>query len=229
MKKVIITGAAGSLGKAAAKVFLDAGYSVIATVSSARSKEDIVFHSNMEVYQVDLSDEAGAAKFIESVIKKDKKIDAALLLVGGFAMGHIAATSGADLRKMFTLNFETAYYVVRPLFNHMMEMREGRIVLVGSRPALNAKDGKAMVAYALSKSLLFNLAACLNEEAKGSGVVTNVIVPSTLNTESNRSAMPDKDPSKWVTPKEVAEIMKFVCSDTAGVLRETVLKIYNNS
>jgi NAD(P)-dependent dehydrogenase (short-subunit alcohol dehydrogenase family) len=229
MKKVIITGAGGSLGIAAMKVFLEAGYKVIATVTNVRSKSILPHHANIEEYEVDLSDEAGSSEFIRSVVAKYKKIDAALLLVGGFVMGDIAATSGADLRKMFTLNFETAYYSIRPLFRHMKEMGEGRIVLVGSRHAISPKDGKAMIAYALSKSLLFSLAACLNEEAKGSNVVTTVIVPSTLDTQVNRDSMPGKDPSKWVKPQEVAEIMKFVCSGTSEVLRETILKVYNNS
>jgi NAD(P)-dependent dehydrogenase (short-subunit alcohol dehydrogenase family) len=229
MENIIITGAGGSLGTAASRVFLEAGYQIIATVSTALSTIGLPAHAHIDPYVVDLSDEEASAKFIVSIIKKYKKIDAALLLVGGFATGDIASTSGVDLRKMLTLNFETAYYTARPLFRHMLETGSGRIVLVGARPALHPDYGKSMVAYALSKSLLFNLAACLNEEAKGIDVVTTVIVPSTLDTTVNRKAMPNIDPANWVKPEDVAEIMKFVCGGTAAALRETVLKVYNNS
>jgi len=229
MKTVIITGANGGLGSAVTQTFLEEGYTVIATVSSEESKSKIPAHPMLEVCIVDLTNEDETTLFVESAIKKHQKIDAALLLVGGFAMGNIAATSGADLKKMYSLNFETAYFIARPLFQHMKETGKGRIVFIGSRPALKAADGKSMIAYALSKSLLFNLSSYLNEETKGTDVVTTVIVPSTIDTPANRSAMPKSDPSHWVKPQQLADIMKFICGDTADVLRETVLKVYNNS
>ncbi len=229
MKTVIITGADGNLGIAVTKTFLDEGYSVIATVIHDAAKGNFISHPQLEVQVVNLTNESETTTFVESAIEKYKKIDAALLLVGGFAMGDIAATSGDDLKKMYSLNFETAYHVTRPLFKHMKAIGKGRIVFVGSRPALNATDGKSMIAYALSKSLLFNLAGYMNEETKGTNVVTTVVAPSTLDTPVNREAMPSADPSKWVKPQQIADIMKFICSDTADVLRETVLKVYNNA
>jgi NAD(P)-dependent dehydrogenase (short-subunit alcohol dehydrogenase family) len=229
MKTVVITGADGNLGTAVTKTFLDEGYSVIATVIHDTAKSNFLSHPQLEVQVVNLTNESETATFVESTIEKYKKIDAALLLVGGFAMGDVAATSGDDLKKMYSLNFETAYYVTRPLFKHMKSIGKGRIVFVGSRPALNATDGKSMIAYALSKSLLFNLAGYMNEETKGTNVVTTVVAPSTLDTPVNREAMPSADPSKWVKPQQIADIMRFICSDTADVLRETVLKVYNNA
>jgi NAD(P)-dependent dehydrogenase (short-subunit alcohol dehydrogenase family) len=144
-------------------------------------------------------------------------------------MGSMEATSGDDLKKMYALNFETAYYAARPLFKHMKEFGKGRIVFVGTRPALNPADGKSMVAYALSKSLLFNLANYMNEETKGTNVVTTVVVPGIIDTPINRKVIPGADQSRWVKPQQIADIMKFICSDTADILRETVLKVYDNS
>jgi len=229
MKTVIITGADGNLGTAVTKTFLDEGYTVIATVINETAKNNINPHPQLEVNVIDLTNEADTSSFIKSVIEKHKRIDAALLLVGGFAMGDIASTSGSDLKKMFMLNFETAYYAVRPVIQHMKENKKGRVVFVGARPALNPSDGKSMIAYALSKSLLFNLASYLNEDTKGTDVVTTVVVPSTLDTPINRKSMPEKNPSDWVQPKQLADVLKFICSDSADVLRETVLKVYNNS
>jgi len=229
MKTIIITGANGNLGTAVTKTFLDEGYTVIATMANTASIGSIPTHPLLEVSALDLTNEDETTSFIASAIEKYKKIDAALLLVGGFAMGNMENTSGSDLRKMFTLNFETAYFTARPLFKHMKETGKGRIVFIGSRPALKASDGKSMIAYALSKSLLFNLANCMNEETKKTDVVTTVVVPSTIDTPLNRTEMPKADPSGWVKPQQLADIMKFICSDSADVLRETVLKVYNNS
>ncbi len=226
---IIITGASGGLGTAVTRFFLDHGYKVIATASGPSSKKDIAPHNNLQVEAVDLSDEQATDAFIRSAITQHQRIDAALLLAGGFAMGNIDSTAGEDLAKQLAINFHTAYYTVRPLFRHMADNKSGRIIFIGARPALLAAQGKNMLAYALSKSLLFRLAECLNEEGKGKNVTATVIVPSTIDTPGNRKSMPDADPGNWVRPEQLAEIMEFIVSDKSAPLRETVLKVYNNA
>lgn len=229
MKTVIITGANGNLGNAVVKVFLQKGYKVIATVSREESRKELPAHDHLFVEAVDLTNEEKTEAFVQNAIAHHQKIDAALLLVGGFAMGKISDTKGEDLKKQIALNFETAYYVSRPLLRHMEEQQFGRLVFIGSRPALKPADGKNMVAYALSKSLLFQLAEFINSEVKGKNIVATVAVPSTLDTEINRKSMPHADFADWVKPEAMAEILEFICSDAASPLRETVLKVYNNA
>lgn len=229
MKTVIITGANGNLGSAVTHHFLDKGYKVVATIIAESMRDEMPVHTNLEVQVVDLGNEASTASFISNVITKYKTVDAALMLVGGFAMGNVAATTGADIQKQFALNFETAYHVARPLFQHMMETGNGRLVFIGARPALEPAQGMNLVAYGLSKSLLFKLAEYLNAEAKGKNVVATVVAPSTLDTPLNRKSMPDTNPDIWVKPSALAEVLEFVVSDNSSVLRETVLKVYNNA
>jgi NAD(P)-dependent dehydrogenase (short-subunit alcohol dehydrogenase family) len=228
-KTVIITGANGNLGLAVTKEFLDKGYKIIATVINEAAKKELPQHINLEVQVVNLANEAETASFVEIAIDKYKTIDAALMLVGGFAIGNIAATSGADLEKQFSLNFETAYYITRPLFQHMLHNENGRLIFIGARPAIDAASGKNLLAYALGKSLLFKLAEYLNEEAKGKNVVATVVVPSTLDTAPNRKSMPEINPENWVKPGKFAEVLEFVTSEKGSSLRETVLKVYNNA
>jgi NAD(P)-dependent dehydrogenase (short-subunit alcohol dehydrogenase family) len=229
MKTVIITGANGNLGTAVTKEFIDKGYRVIATIGNEGSKTDFVTHPNLEVSVVNLTDEKQTTDFIEKMIHKYAVIDAALLLVGGFAMGSIENTTGDDLHKQIALNFETAFYVTKPLFGHMLTNKKGNIVFIGARPALNPAQGKDLIAYALSKSLLFKLAEYLNEAARGKSVSVSVVAPSTLDTPLNRKSMPDVNPNIWVKPSEIAETLEFLVSDKSSALRETVLKIYNNA
>ncbi|HEX3768125.1 MAG TPA: SDR family NAD(P)-dependent oxidoreductase [Puia sp.] len=229
MKTVIITGANGNLGTAVTREFIDKGYHVIATIGNEVSKTDFVTHPNLEVSVVNLTDEKQTTDFIEKMIHKYAVIDAALLLVGGFAMGSIENTTGDDLHKQIALNFETAFYVTKPLFGHMMTNKKGNIVFIGARPALNPAQGKDLIAYALSKSLLFKLAEYLNEAARGKSVSVSVVAPSTLDTPLNRKSMPDVNPNIWVKPSEIAETLEFLVSDKSSALRETVLKIYNNA
>ena len=229
MKTVIITGANGNLGSAVTKTFIEKGYRVVATVMAEAMMADLPLHQHLEVQVVNLADEAATAAFIQSVITKYTTVDAALMLVGGFAMGNITATATADIQQQIALNFETTYHVARPLFRHMMETGNGRLVFIGARPALEASHGKNLVAYGLSKSLLFKLAEYLNEEAQGKNITATVVAPSTLDTALNRKNMPDVDPSVWVRPANLAEILEFVVSEKAATLRESVLKVYNNA
>lgn len=229
MKTVVITGANGNLGTVVTKTFLDRGYKVIATVAAENMRADLSAHQNLEVHVVNLMNEEESNLFVQSAIKNHHQIDAGLLLVGGFAMGDIHKTAIGDIQGQIALNFNTAYHVARPLFTHMMEQGNGRIVFIGSRPALVASAGKSMIAYGLSKSLLFKLAEFMNAEAKGKNVVTTVVAPSTLDTDANRKSMPDADPNNWVKPPALADILEFIVSEKSAVLRETVLKVYNNA
>jgi NAD(P)-dependent dehydrogenase (short-subunit alcohol dehydrogenase family) len=228
-KTVLITGGNGNLGLAVTQKFLDSGYNVVVTVINEAAKKDLPVHKNLRADVVNLTNEGETASFIASIIDKYKKIDAALMLVGGFAAGNISSTVGADIEKQFALNFNTAYFTTRALFDHMISNGSGRLVYIGSRPALDPKIGKDLLAYALSKSLLFKLADFLNEEAKGKNVTATVVVPSTIDTPLNRKSIPDADPGNWVTPGQIADVLELVTSEKGSALRETVLKVYNNS
>ena len=90
-------------------------------------------------------------------------------------------------------------------------------------------NSKGMVAYGLAKSLIFRLAELMNDEAKGHNVVISVIVPSTIDTPQNRSSMPDADFNKWVKAEAIADTIYFYCTPQGSILREPVIKVYNNA
>lgn len=229
MKTAIVTGASGNMGQAVVKKFLAGGYRVIGTIVPNDPVQVNIENANFEKVTVDLMNEEDAGKFVTTIISKYDSIDTVVSTVGGFAVGKISDTKTSDIGKQYKLNFETAYNIARPAFIHMMEKKTGRIFLVGSRPGINAANSKEMVAYGLAKSLIFRLAELMNDEAKGINVVTSVIVPSTIDTPPNRHSMPHADFEAWVKPEAIADIIYFYCSDAAGVLREPVIKVYNNS
>ncbi|MEP7375243.1 MAG: SDR family NAD(P)-dependent oxidoreductase [Chitinophagaceae bacterium] len=228
-KIAVVTGATGNLGQEVIKKFIAEGYKVIGTVIPNDPTPMDFPADSFEKVVVDLMNEESSASFIQSVIEKYKSIDAAILTVGGFAMGKVTDTKAADIYKQYKLNFETAYHVARPVFIQMMTQTSGRIFLVGSKPGLDAKNGKGMVAYGLAKSLIFRLAELMNDEAKGHNIVTSVIVPSTIDTPQNRKSMPDANFSNWVKAEEIADTIYYYSSDTAKSLREPLIKVYGNS
>ena len=229
MKSIIITGANGNLGVATVKRFLDEGYRVIAVDGKNDHLDFALTNPHFEFEPVNLTEESESAAFVSRSIQKHDRIDSALMLVGGFSAGNIGATSGTELKNQFRLNFETAYYLSRPLLDHMKKNGYGRLIFIGSRPALNPSQGYGLIAYALAKSLLFRLAEFINEENKGSAITATVVVPSTIDTPLNRKNMPSADPSAWVRPEKLADVLAFLVSSQADPLRETVLKVYNNS
>jgi NAD(P)-dependent dehydrogenase (short-subunit alcohol dehydrogenase family) len=228
----IVTGAAGNLGQAVVNNFLKNGLSVAATVLPQEHERVKAFENNpaFRKFELDVTQEEATQEFVKQVVGQQGFVEVAALLVGGFAMGNLQGTDGGQLRKMFSLNFESAFYLAREVFAQMATQNiGGHIFLVGARPALLPEVGKEMMAYALSKSLIFEFAKMLNAEGKKKNIVTSVIVPSTLDTPQNRSAMPDADFASWVKPEEVAEIMYFTLSEKAKVLREPIIKVYGNS
>lgn len=229
MKTVIVTGASGNLGQAVIKQFLKQEFKVIGTIVPNDPVQINISDSNFETATVDLMNEDDAGKFVQQLIEKYKVIDAAVLTVGGFAMGTIAETKMADVLKQYKLNFQTAYHIARPVFIQMMKQNSGRIFLTGARTGIDMRNSKGMIAYGLSKSLIFRLAELMNDEAKGHNVVTSVIAPSTIDTPQNRQSTPNADPAKWVKPEQIAEVIYFHCTEGASALREPVLKVYNNA
>jgi NAD(P)-dependent dehydrogenase (short-subunit alcohol dehydrogenase family) len=228
-KTAIVTGASGNLGQAVIKKFIDEGYFVVGTIVPNDPVQIDFPADKFKKIVVDLMNEDDAQKFIDGVIAKHGSIDAAVLTVGGFAMGKIADTKTADIMKQYKLNFETAYNIARPTFIQMIQQNSGRIFIIGSKPGLDARNGKGMVAYGLAKSLIFRLADLMNDEAKGKNVVTSVVVPSTIDTPQNRKAMPEANFDNWVKPEAIADVIYWYCTDEASVVREPVIKVYNHA
>ncbi|HEY0433405.1 MAG TPA: SDR family NAD(P)-dependent oxidoreductase [Chitinophagaceae bacterium] len=229
MQTVLVTGSSGNLGHAVVKKFIDGGWTVAGSLLLQEQTPSTLNHANFKPFNADLSDEAAASSMVASVIEACGSIDAAVLTVGGFAMGSIAETDMTAMLGQYKLNFQTTYQVARPVFVQMMKQGHGRLFMTGARTGINMNSSKGMTAYGLSKSLIFRLAELMNAEAKGHDVVTSVIAPSIIDTPPNRRSMPDADFDNWVRPEDIANTVWFYCSKDAAAIREPVLKIYNNS
>lgn len=229
MSTIILTGANGGLGLAVTSRMLDDGHRVLAAAGPAGAGE-LPGHHLLETFSPDLLDDEATGQFVQAAASKYPDLRAAVLLVGGFAMGKLADTNTEMLDRMIRLNFHTAFHVVRHLLPHFLARPEGgQFILVGSRPGLDAAAGRDFFAYSLSKSMIFKLAEFINAEGKGNNVSATVIVPSTIDTPANRAAMPDADFSSWVPAENIADVISFVLSDTGRMIKETIVKIYNRS
>jgi NAD(P)-dependent dehydrogenase (short-subunit alcohol dehydrogenase family) len=94
----------------------------------------------------------------------------------------------------------------------MVQNGFGRLVFMGARTALKPELGKGALAYALTKSMLFNLADLLNASAKGKNVLASVVAPGTIDTALNHQSMPNADASGWIEPAQLADVLELICS-----------------
>lgn len=231
MKTAIITGGAGNLGRAVVKKFLDSGYRVAVTLEPNIPVDEQFRNQNpnLDCYEFDVTDEEKSASFVKQFAEKCGRLDAAVMLVGGFALGTIADINQASFEKMLRLNFYSALAIAKPAFEVMKMQKGGRLVFIGARAGLDLKNGGYAVEYGLAKSLLFRLSELFNAEGNAEGVVSSVVVPSVIDTPPNRVSMPNANFDDWVKPEVIAESVAFLCSDAGGALRETILKVYHKA
>lgn len=229
MKNVIITGAAGNLGKIICRQFINDGYRVIAILGLQDKFEATFDADQMDIHKVDLSSEVEVQQLCDELCNLYNNIEIAVFLAGGFASGNVSDSGKEQLDIMYKLNFETAYFFSRQLFLHMQKQGRGRLFFIGARPALDASAAVSMLPYALSKSLILKLSEIYNAAGRKNGIVSHVIIPSTIDTPANRKSMPDSDYSKWVAPEKIAKTILFACSDDGSALRHGVFKLYGDS
>lgn len=220
-RNIIITGAAGGLGRAVVDKFKREGYHVIALL---RPDHDEPVEEADDNYEVDVTDEAAVLEFVREFQMQYNDLDALAMLVGGFSMGNMEDTSEKDIQTMFHLNFFSAYHLVRGFLPILKKQQKGTFLFVGARPAMELDSAMGTIAYSLSKKLVLTLAEILAQEVKDTQIRSHVFVPSVIDTEANRESMPEADFSQWVSPKEIAEAMHYAVNNSA--LRNMTFKLY---
>ncbi|MFN4313586.1 MAG: SDR family NAD(P)-dependent oxidoreductase [Chitinophagaceae bacterium] len=225
---ILITGINGQLGQVLAQHFLSIGYLVLGTCRPG-TRTETKLSSSVTLFEVDLTHEVDCQHVFGDILQQFPNIDALVAAAGGFTVGKISSFRMADWHRMVAMNFETALNAALPVFKHMLHKKSGRIFLFGAQAGLHTEKASGAVAYGWSKSLIFHLAAQLNLDAADCNVVTSVVVPSTIDTATNRQAMPTANFEKWVSPQAIAEAIAFYCSDAASQIREPVIKVYNQS
>jgi NAD(P)-dependent dehydrogenase (short-subunit alcohol dehydrogenase family) len=73
---------------------------------------------------------------------------------------------------------------------------------------------------------VITLTKVIAAEVKGTGVTANVILPSIIDTLANRASMPKADPQRWVSPEQIAAMMRFLCSDAGASINGASIPMY---
>ena len=212
-KKVLVTGAAGTVGNVVARRFHEAG----ATVTGV----DVVAHdAPWKTVLADLIDPNGAAE----AVAKAGAVDILANIAGGFTMGEdVAETSDDTWNFMLNLNARTVLNMCRAATPGMVARGGGKIVNIGARGAL--RGAAKMGAYIASKSVVIRLTETLADELKHEGVNVNCILPSIIDTPPNRAAMPDANFAEWVPPEHIADVVLFLASAAADSIHGAAIPV----
>jgi len=232
-KLVLVAGGTGGLGRAVSLEFLKEGTRVVVTY---RKQEELDALKNLaggngfrlEGHGVDVTDEAEVGKFIEGIVKQHGRLDAMVNTVGGYAGGvKLWELDTKVFDQMLALNLRSGYALSRAAVRVMLKQGSGAIVNVASKAAID--HGAGVGAYAASKAAAVALMDSLAEDLKGTGIRVNSVLPSIIDTEANRKAMPNADFTKWPKPEDIARVIVFLCSDSAKVIDGAAVPVFGNS
>ena len=219
-KVIVITGALGALGQVVTDAALARGARV-ACVDHAPTQVPAT-RDRLELGGVDLTDAAPAKKAIDAAAAHFGRLDALINIAGGFAFETIAEGDPATWQRMYAMNLLTALNASQAAIPYLAKSGTGRIINVGAMGAQQA--GAGMGAYAASKAGVHRLTEALAAEWKGK-ITVNAVLPSTIDTAANRASMPKADFTKWVSPKELADVMLFLASDAASAVTGALLPV----
>jgi NAD(P)-dependent dehydrogenase (short-subunit alcohol dehydrogenase family) len=231
-KVVIVAGGTGGLGNAVSHAFLDEGAKVVVTYRkedefAALKQAAGVKVASLEGAKVDVTDEGATSEFVGGILSRHGRVDVLVNTVGGYAGGvKLWELETKVFDAMLSLNLRSGYALARAVLPSMLKEKHGAIVNVAAKAAFD--HGAGASAYAASKAAAVAMMDSLAGDLKGTGVRVNSILPSIIDTEANRKAMPDADFAVWPKPEEIARVILFLCSDEASVVHGAAVPVYGN-
>jgi NAD(P)-dependent dehydrogenase (short-subunit alcohol dehydrogenase family) len=220
---ILVTGGAAGAGRGVVEALIDAGATVVATVHRRPPQ----LPEGVELEIADLLDVAAVEPLVARVTERHGRIDGLVCLVGGFKGGAFIQSERQTWQELIDLNLHSAVGITRAALPGMIARGYGRIVTIGSRPAVDPAPNSS--AYAAAKAAVIAMTRGLARELRGSGVTANCVLPSTIDTPQNRELLPRADPSKWVTPRQLGQVVAFLCSEPAGAIRGAAIPVYGDT
>lgn len=223
---VMITGAAGTLGRAVAQAFAGRGARLV-LVDAQPAALERHFGGDTDrrlLVGVDLLDRARAAAALTAAAARLGGADVLCNLAGGFRMGSaVHETPDADWEAMFDVNVRTLLHATHAVVPQMIARGRGAIVNVA---AFAARRGAArMGAYVASKSAVIRITETLSAELREQGINVNCVLPTIIDTPANRASIPGADPARWVAPADLAGVIAFLASDAARAVHGAALPV----
>ncbi len=233
-KVVLVTGGTGGLGREVTMAFLEAGAKVVVTYVMADEFAGVVSAAQRigaeppAGVNVDVTNAQAVDKFIADAVEQHGRLDILVNTVGGYAGGtKLWETDPRTYDKMLQLNLKAGFVLARAIVPQMIKQNRGWIVNIASKAAFDHAAGGAL--YAASKAAALAMMDSLAADVMPYNINVNSVLPSIIDTPTNRKAMPDADFAKWPKPNEIARVILFLCSDDARVIHGAAIPVYGKS
>jgi NAD(P)-dependent dehydrogenase (short-subunit alcohol dehydrogenase family) len=213
--------------------FADRNFRIAATYLVPDEAESLeselhVADDGLLLRRVDCTDAAAVGTFVGEVADRFGPFNVLAALVGGWSGGRdVQETDDIRFDRMIDLNLRTAFNAARAALPHMRAAAWGRIVMVGSRAAIEPAPGQAM--YNAAKAGVIALARTIAQEVADHGITANVVLPSLVDTPTFRDSVPYADYVRWPTPEEIAAVIDFLASPDSGVVNGAMIPVYGAS
>jgi NAD(P)-dependent dehydrogenase (short-subunit alcohol dehydrogenase family) len=224
--RVLITGAAGALGRSVVERFLDGGDRVLAVDANEDALAELTPlapSDRLSVRRVDLADTAEVGRLFDEVETASGVPRAVVHLVGGFRWARFADFSDADWNYLVKLNLETTFRIFRECARRFERAGGGAVVAVSAPAALSGEAGVG--GYAAAKAGVLRMVESLAREMAPFGGRANAVLPGTMDTPGNRASMPDADPAKWVRTEDVATLIHFLTTPAAVAVNGAAVRV----
>ena len=217
-KTIVITGALGVLGRAVCHQIAKEGGKVIAIDRASDTPPEGVTLAP----PVDLGDAQAVKALFSSLATEHGPFYGLINIAGGFSWELVEPGSIETWDFLYQINVRTAVNACQAILPHMGSTG-GRIVNISA--AATSKADAGLGAYTASKSAVSRLTESLAEELKMRDITVNAVMPSIIDTPTNRSDMPDADHSTWVTPEQLADVIAFLVSPSATAVTGALIPV----
>jgi NAD(P)-dependent dehydrogenase (short-subunit alcohol dehydrogenase family) len=225
-RTVIVTGAAGNLGRAVAMAFHKTGANLVlidrddAALRSAYDNGD----ANTLLCATQLNESGAALRVVKHAQERFGAIDVLCNVAGGFHAGErVDQISDESWNLMMDTNARTVMHMAQAVVPFMIDARYGKVINVAAAAAQTGMAG--MGAYCASKSVVLRLTEAMSAELRGRGINVNAVMPGIIDTPQNRKDMPDADFGNWVKPADIASVMLFLASDDARAIHAAAIPV----
>jgi NAD(P)-dependent dehydrogenase (short-subunit alcohol dehydrogenase family) len=227
-RSIIVTGGFGVLGHVVAEAFAKRGDKVARIDFAASAAAPIA--GALDIGGIDLTSADATQAALDKVAAAHGGIDVLVNVAGGFTWETLEDGSLDSWARMQAMNLMTNATITKLALPALKAAGGrpdgGQIVNIGAGAAQKAAMG--MGAYAASKAGVHRLTEALAEELSGSGVTVNAILPSVIDTPTNRKDMPDADVSQWVLPQAIADVILFLASPAARGVTGALIPVTRN-
>jgi 3-oxoacyl-[acyl-carrier protein] reductase len=234
-KVALVTGAAGTMGRAAVRFLLEDGCKV-ALVDLEQGRLDALageLGANASAFAFDISDQAAVRRGCERIRAALGEVDILLNNAGILSNNKSVQTDTSEWHRVLGANLDGAFFLAQQAIPSMKQRRWGRIINTCS---LAAKTGglTAGTAYAVSKGALTSLTFSLARELAPFGVTANGISPAyvrtpmiteQLNEEQRQKLLKDIPVGRFCEPEEFAHVVRFLASPLAGFITGEIVDL----